>query len=197
MALNQLLKATEIHRHNEQQGRCLYCYEPMWVKALEPPGIGMLRMRYVRPGKSSHVRSLGSLASTKEHLHRIQDGGQDEPTNIAAACQRCNSSRKQRTPKQMHDETQAQRLALFLEIPPDNVVEFCAAYPVGTYSVQKSIAVTFPTYNGDGSILAREHVYRHRAMHFGTKAEFASLSLFDAVASRFSGAVYRSSLHSK
>jgi hypothetical protein len=65
-----------------QGGICCYCGTPMW---LESPSELALR-----------PRAAVFRQCTAEHLLARQDGGPDEPYNIAAACWLCNQIRHRR-----------------------------------------------------------------------------------------------------
>lgn len=76
------LKKLRLLAFHTQQGRCFYCGAPMWLKSAHELGM--------RPRPSRF------LQCTAEHLVARQDGGQDTPENIVAACWLCNLRRHQR-----------------------------------------------------------------------------------------------------
>lgn len=78
MSLKKLRRAAYL----AQQGRCYYCQARMWLAC--PSELGL------RP------QSSRSFQCTAEHLLAKQDGGQDTPENIVAACSLCNLRRHQR-----------------------------------------------------------------------------------------------------
>lgn len=69
--------------HQLQGGRCVYCGVIMWTADC--------------PAFAKHhgltLRSARWLQCTAEHLHPRQEGGDDSPENIAAACRYCNLRR--------------------------------------------------------------------------------------------------------
>lgn len=72
--------------YTRQSGRCFYCGLPMWTG--NPKGFA-----------AKHGLSLAQarlLECTGEHLQARQDGGGNAPSNIVAACRRCNQLRHQR-----------------------------------------------------------------------------------------------------
>jgi len=71
--------------YSRQEGRCCYCGLPMWQTSPDE-----LKHLGLRP------RTLAPLRCTAEHLLARQDGGRDEPGNIAAACVHCNGLRHRR-----------------------------------------------------------------------------------------------------
>lgn len=77
---------------DEQGGRCCYCETPMWetVKGLPK------RIDSARPFMQLHsipYHQARLLLCTVEHLIGRKDGGSHDPSNLAAACQHCNSKR--------------------------------------------------------------------------------------------------------
>lgn len=79
---NSILKLRR-QAFSRQHCRCFYCAMPIWLShkksfALEH-GIPCALAR--------------NLQCTAEHLRARQDGGQDKPANIAAACIWCNQQR--------------------------------------------------------------------------------------------------------
>lgn len=66
-----------------QHGRCFYCGMPIW----ESHGKAFARQLGISQAIARHLRC------TAEHLRARQDGGRDEPANIAAACTWCNQQR--------------------------------------------------------------------------------------------------------
>ncbi len=76
------LKKLRLIAFQTQHGRCCYCNMPMWV---------------VSPAELPLPPRLAALfRCTAEHLVARQDGGRDEPGNIAAACLLCNRRRHSR-----------------------------------------------------------------------------------------------------
>lgn len=67
-----------------QQCRCFYCGLPIW----EPTVKSRLAQALGIPDDA-----LSYLQSTAEHLIARQDGGDDSPQNVAAACLWCNRKR--------------------------------------------------------------------------------------------------------
>ena len=76
------LKKLRLIAFQNQHGRCCYCNMPMWV--ISPAELPL------RP------RLAALFRCTAEHLVARQDGGRDEPNNIAAACWLCNQRRHRR-----------------------------------------------------------------------------------------------------
>lgn len=66
-----------------QRGCCFYCTFPMW----ETHWKAFARKHGIPRKIASYLRC------TAEHLRARQDGGRDEPENIAAACVWCNQQR--------------------------------------------------------------------------------------------------------
>lgn len=66
-----------------QCGRCFYCDMPIWLD--EPDAF---RAKYPLTTRQHALRRC-----TAEHLVAKQDGGDDQPNNIVAACWLCNSRR--------------------------------------------------------------------------------------------------------
>lgn len=71
-----------------QDGRCVYCNHPMWDDNPQD----FARHHGLR------LRCVWRYQLTAEHLTARQDGGQDDPSNIAAACAFCNLQRHRRKP---------------------------------------------------------------------------------------------------
>lgn len=90
------LRVTRIHTYNAQNGRCYYCKHPMWERAIEPQYMGRFRIRVNRVEKQFNTwqANLSSFACTAEHLHAQANGGENDPNNIVAACEFCNSRRR-------------------------------------------------------------------------------------------------------
>lgn len=59
-----------------QDGKCCYCQKPMIIWNGSPP-----------PG------GLPKDAETLEHLKRVDDGGTNDPDNLALSCFECNFGR--------------------------------------------------------------------------------------------------------
>lgn len=72
--------------YTRQSGRCFYCGLPMWS--------GDSKDFATRHGLS--LAQARFLQCTAEHLEARRDGGSDVPSNIAAACLRCNQRRHKR-----------------------------------------------------------------------------------------------------
>jgi hypothetical protein len=69
-----------------QQGLCIYCLSPMWLK-----DAGAFAARH-----HLTTRQARWYQCTAEHLTARKDGGGDTPDNIAAACHHCNWGRHAR-----------------------------------------------------------------------------------------------------
>jgi 5-methylcytosine-specific restriction endonuclease McrA len=72
--------------YTRQSGRCFYCGAPMWSG--DPKDFA-----------AKYRLSLAQarfLQCTGEHLQARREGGSNAPSNIAAACRRCNQRRHQR-----------------------------------------------------------------------------------------------------
>ena len=69
--------------YHRQHGRCFYCYAPMW--SADPSEVAK---QY-----GITIQQARSLRCTAEHLRARQDGGDDSPGNIVAACLHCNNAR--------------------------------------------------------------------------------------------------------
>jgi hypothetical protein len=69
-----------------QNGLCHYCQRPMWVGSPE---------RFLEEHKITSRRAK-FFQCTAEHLEARQDGGEDTPGNIVAACAYCNRHRHAR-----------------------------------------------------------------------------------------------------
>jgi HNH endonuclease len=80
------LKSPRSTSFSQQNGRCYYCDQPMWVN--EP---SELSNKY----NISHKQAK-NLRCTGEHLIAHQDGGNAKKNNIVAACWCCNQRRHQR-----------------------------------------------------------------------------------------------------
>ena len=77
--------------YQQQLGRCIYCYKPMWAERPES---------FANKFKLT-LRQVKFYQCTAEHLMTRQDGGKDNINNIAAACKCCNQQRhKLKTPLQ-------------------------------------------------------------------------------------------------
>lgn len=77
------LKKLRAMAFDRQGGHCCYCGLPMSVNGTDAD----CQVRLVNPGIARY------LLCTAEHLVARQDGGRDDPGNIAAACWYCNTSR--------------------------------------------------------------------------------------------------------
>ena len=71
---------------NNQRGFCCYCDLPMWE---EDPAQFATKYQLT-------LKQTRQLRSTAEHLLPLFDGGDDSPSNIAAACCQCNRLRHRR-----------------------------------------------------------------------------------------------------
>lgn len=69
-----------------QGGRCFYCDMPIWLDEAD-----VFRAKYPLSARQHALRRC-----TAEHLVAKQDGGNDQPKNIVAACWLCNSGRHRR-----------------------------------------------------------------------------------------------------
>jgi hypothetical protein len=76
-------RAIKAKRFYEQNGRCHYCEQPMWLD----DEAAFARRYGLTPRQTRH------LQATAEHLDPLGAGGADEPHNIAAACSFCNRHR--------------------------------------------------------------------------------------------------------
>jgi 5-methylcytosine-specific restriction endonuclease McrA len=84
--MTKSLARSRAKAYARQFGRCFYCDFPMWTDD-------------AREFASTHGITLaqaGGLQCTAEHLEARQDGGSDSPSNIVAACRRCNQGRHSR-----------------------------------------------------------------------------------------------------
>ena len=75
----------------EQGGRCHYCGSAMWLDRIDDPTAFAARHLIPR----AKVREF---VCTGEHLIARQDGGDDSPANIVAACWHCNRKRHHHRP---------------------------------------------------------------------------------------------------
>lgn len=78
-----------LHRHSSflsQGGFCFYCLSPMWENNPST---------YARTHQLS-LKQTKWFQCTAEHLKAKKDGGGDDPSNIVAACLRCNLLRHRR-----------------------------------------------------------------------------------------------------
>lgn len=101
---NAAITRLRIARYNEQRGRCLYCRNLMWERAIEPKRAALFRVWPWRPGEIVEVnRFLTEQLCTAEHVQRVADGGSDDPTNVVAVCRRCNSSRQDKPSAELFD----------------------------------------------------------------------------------------------
>jgi hypothetical protein len=88
------LRTLRISAYNHQHGRCIYCYNPMWEKAIEKESDALKRLEPLGPEDPREALVvLFSRECTAEHLVQESRGGLTEPTNIAAACRGCNNGR--------------------------------------------------------------------------------------------------------
>ena len=72
--------------YSAQHGLCCYCGTVMWT-------------RNIQAFARAHNISLAQarlLQCTAEHLHPRNDGGDNSPENVAAACWYCNTKRHKR-----------------------------------------------------------------------------------------------------
>lgn len=98
------ITSLRIARYHEQRGRCLYCRNLMWERAIEPKRAALFRVWPWRPGEMVEVnRFLTEQLCTAEHVRRVADGGSDDPSNIVAVCRRCNSSRQDKSSEEVGD----------------------------------------------------------------------------------------------
>lgn len=88
-------RVSRIIAYNRQHGRCYYCGNPMWERAIEPEQDATERFVEPRIDKwfDTPRKLLESFACTAEHIVPQEHGGTDLPENIVAACMHCNSSR--------------------------------------------------------------------------------------------------------
>lgn len=88
-------RASRIIAYNRQNGRCYYCGNPIWERAIEPEADAAVRFAEPRLEKlfDTPRKLLDSFACTAEHLVAREHGGTDLPENIVAACMHCNSTR--------------------------------------------------------------------------------------------------------
>ncbi|EXL04293.1 restriction endonuclease [Brucella anthropi] len=84
----------------------------MWERAIEPQYMGRFRIRQMRVEQEFKTwqANLSSFACTAEHLHAQANGGQDDPENIVAACEFCNSRRRSHTDPDEFNQIVAQSL---------------------------------------------------------------------------------------
>jgi hypothetical protein len=68
---------------HKQQGRCIYCRYPMWLKTPD-------ELLPLNPRRARHFQA------TAEHLRARCDGGTHAGSNIVAACLYCNLHRHRR-----------------------------------------------------------------------------------------------------
>lgn len=79
----------------DQQGRCVYCSQPIWENDID----GFAKMHGIRKSVSKYLRC------TAEHLQARQDSGLDVQDNIAAACLWCNVQRHRQPGHALSPET--------------------------------------------------------------------------------------------
>lgn len=72
-----------------QQGECFYCGGATW---LHGGGESKAQAR-ARLGVTGPRAELRQRQATKEHLHRISDGGSNDLGNLVMACADCNGRR--------------------------------------------------------------------------------------------------------
>ena len=77
------LKRYRRQAFKRQKGSCFYCGMPMWLKNAEV---------FARNHNIS-LKQTKRFQCTAEHLIARKDGGTDNPENIVAACNFCNSTR--------------------------------------------------------------------------------------------------------
>lgn len=83
------LNRVVLHRHASflsQDGLCFYCRSPMWEQDCAT---------YAKTHQLSRKQAR-LFKCTAEHLVARKVGGNDAPTNIVAACLRCNQWRHRR-----------------------------------------------------------------------------------------------------
>lgn len=78
-----LLESSRLLAFRRQDGLCFYCRLPVWLD-----DSAEFQQRYPMSAAQHALRRC-----TAEHLTARQDGGSDEPENIAAACWICNVRR--------------------------------------------------------------------------------------------------------
>ena len=79
-------------RFDEQGGKCCYCDGDTWLPMRESPD--KARARLGIPSDTSGSRKiLRAARATREHVHRVADGGSNATGNIKMACMYCNSQR--------------------------------------------------------------------------------------------------------
>ncbi|MFM5151325.1 HNH endonuclease [Aeromonas hydrophila] len=76
-----------------QYFHCFYCGLPMW----EASPAALMQQYRLTPAEAR------LLQCTREHLQPRGEGGSNQPANIVAACQHCNSTRH-KTPKVLSPE---------------------------------------------------------------------------------------------
>jgi hypothetical protein len=84
------LQKLRLQAFRDQQGRCIYCSQPIWQDDVET----FAKTYGIRKNVSRHLRC------TAEHLQARCERGPDARTNIAAACLWCNSQRHRGKPGQ-------------------------------------------------------------------------------------------------
>jgi hypothetical protein len=84
-------------RFDEQHGKCCYCDGDAWLWFRESPE--QARTRLGIPGNvPGTAKMLRAAKATREHLHRVTDGGKNGVENIKMACMYCNSQRWENDP---------------------------------------------------------------------------------------------------
>jgi len=68
---------------SNQEGRCFYCNQPMWVNQPES---------FCNQYRIS-LKAAQLLKCTAEHVIARKDGGSNQRNNIVAACMYCNKTR--------------------------------------------------------------------------------------------------------
>jgi len=83
---NKRLVRSRIAAFTAQRGLCHYCLLPIWLDDEQ----AFCAKYNLTPGE------LRLRRCTAEHLRARQDGGSDSPSNVVAACLKCNQGRHAR-----------------------------------------------------------------------------------------------------
>jgi 5-methylcytosine-specific restriction endonuclease McrA len=90
LSMPKILNKSRLKAFKQQQGRCIYCELPMWLDNSQ-----VFALKYKITG-----RQAKDFKCTAEHLLARKDGGEDNQSNIVAACHYCNQKRhKRKLPK--------------------------------------------------------------------------------------------------
>jgi hypothetical protein len=85
-------------RFDEQYGKCCYCDGDTWLHFRETKEQARLRLGIPLNAPGS-AKMLRAAKATREHLHRVAEGGKNGFANIKMACMFCNSQRWENEPE--------------------------------------------------------------------------------------------------